>query len=369
MDIGEIRDKVAAGTLTRRELGRAMAAVGLATVAMPVGTRRGRAQEGEAILFTWAGNDDARLHTAYVEKHGAEPEYALFGDENEAFQKVRVGFAADVTAPCSPMVPQWRDAGLIQPIDTDRLTNWRDVFPSLTTLPGTQFEGQQWFVPNSWGRTSITYRTDMVDWEGEDSYGLLWDERYTGRLAVFDSVDETVFTAAIYAGVDPCNMGDEELDKVMALLEEQKKLLRFYATDETSIVQALASGEVVAALTWDSGFAQLRAEGHPVAYMTPKEGVETWCCGHVLLKDAPHPDKAYDLIDATISPETGLIYLTEFGMGHSNRAAFELVDDEVLEVAGLPRNPETLLNSGVMYCRFKDKDQVIERFDAMMAEF
>ena len=101
--------------------------------------------------------------------------------------------------------------------------------------------------------------------------------------------------------------------------------------------------------------------------MTPKEGVETWCCGMILLKDAPHPDKAYDLIDAELSSETGLFYLTEWGMGHSNKAAFDLVDDEVLEASGLPRNPETLLNSGVMYCRLKDKDHVIELFDALQA--
>ena len=84
-------------------------------------------------------------------------------------------------------------------------------------------------MPFGWGCTSVTYRTDLVEWDEEGSYGLLWDERYSGQLAVFDSVGETVFTSAIYAGVDPCNMSDADLDKVIGLLEKQKPLLRFYA--------------------------------------------------------------------------------------------------------------------------------------------
>ena len=370
MDINEFKDKQAAGTLSRRQINKAMAAAGLVMVAAPMAPRRAAADhDGEAIYFTWGGFDDPTLYKAYEEKHGVPPEYVFYADENEAFQKVRTGFTPDLVQPCSPMVSQWRDAGLIQAIDTSRLENWPDIFPVLKTLKGTQFDGEQWFIPTSWGRTSITYRTDLVDWEGEDSWALLWDERYKGRLAVFDSVDETLFITAIYAGVDPCNMSDADLDKVMGLLEKQKPLLRFYATDESSVTQALASGEVVAALTWDSGAAFLRAEGVPIRFMLPKEGVETWSCGICLIKDGPHPDKAYDMLDSMLSVDSALLYITEWGMGHSNQRAFELVSDETLAGLQLPRDPTELLESGVLYCRFKDKDEVIRRFQEMKAGF
>ena len=368
MDINQIKDRIAAGRMTRRDLNRVLASAGLATIAVPHGPRTARAQGGEAVSFTWAGNDVPELHGEYIAKHGAAPEFSIYADEYEAFAKVNTGYRPDVVQPCSPLVSQWRDAGLIQAIDTSRLSHWPDIFPILKDLPGTQFEGQQWFAPFSWGRTSVTYRTDMVEWEGEDSYGLLWDERFKGKLAVFDSVDETVFTAAIYAGVDPCDMGDAELDKVMALLAEQKSLLRFYATAESDSVQALAAGEIVAALTWDSGAAQLKAQGVPVHFMSPKEGVETWCCGLVLIKDAPHADKAYDLIDALLAPESGEFYISIYGTGHSNRVSFERVSDERLAELQLPRDPSGLLETGVMYCKFKDKDTVIERFEEMQAE-
>ena len=369
MDINEFKDKQAAGTLTRREINKALAAVGLAAVTMPALSRGASATSGEAVSFTWSGYDIPELYGSYEEKHGVPPEYVIFADENEGFQKVRAGFQPDLAHPCSPMVSQWRDAGLIQAIDTSRLSNWADVFPVLKTLPGTQFDGEQWYIPFDWGRTSITYRTDLVDWPGEDSWALLWDERYKGRLAVFDSIDETVFITAIYAGVDPCDMSDADLDKVMALLKQQKPLLRFYAETESSVTQALASGEVVAALTWDSGAAQLRADGIPVKFMIPKEGVETWSCGLILMKDARHLDKAYDLIDSMISVESGEFIISDYGMGHANQRAFDHMSDEVLAGLQLPRDPTELLQSGVLYCRFKDKDKVIERFQAMKAGF
>ncbi|MEE9251068.1 MAG: extracellular solute-binding protein [Alphaproteobacteria bacterium] len=370
MDINEFKDKLAAGTMTRREINKALAASGLVMFAAPYASRGAAAdEEGEAIYFTWAGLDEPTFYQPYVDKHGVPPDYVFYADENEAFQKVNVGFRPDLVEPCSPMVIQWRDAGLIKAIDTSRLANWPDVFPVLKSLPGTQFDGEQWFAPITWGRTSITYRTDLVDWEGEDSWALLWDERYKGRLAVFDSVDETVFITAIYAGVDPCNMSDADLDKVMGLLEKQKPLLRMYAEDEGSITQALASGEVVAALTWDSGAALLKADGIPVRFMLPKEGVETWACGICLIKDAPHPDKAYDVLDAMLSVDTALFYITEWGFGHANQRAFDLVSDETLAGLQLPRDPTELLESGVLYCRFKNKDKVIERFQTMKAGF
>lgn len=371
MEINEFKDRRAAGTLTRRDINKALAAVGIVSLAAPFASRAAAAatDSGEAVSFTWSGYDVPELYKSYTEKNGASPDYVIYADENEAFQKVRIGFRPDLVHPCSPMVSQWRDAGLIQAIDTSRLSNWPDVFPVLKGLKGTQFNGEQWFMPFGWGRTSITYRTDLVDWSGEDSWALLWDERYKGRLAVFDSVDETVFITAIYAGVDPCNMSDADLNKVMALLEKQKPLLRFYAEDETSITQALASGEVVAALTWDSGVAQLKADGVPVRFMLPKEGVETWSCGMVLIKEAPHPDKAYDLLDAMISADSGEFLIKEYGMGHSNKRAFDRVSDEVLAGLQLPRDPTELLASGVLYCRFKDKDTVIDRFQTMKAGF
>jgi len=361
----EIVERLSAGRLSRRELLSALAAVGVGTVMLPA--RRALAQSGdEATLFTWSGYEIEGLHGGYNKKHGVFPEFTFFADEDEAFQKMLAGFTPDVPHPCSYNVGRWREAGLLQPIDTSRLSNWGDVISSLKDIDGTQFDGQQFFVPFDWGNTSILYRTDLVELE-EESWSLMWDERYSGRLATFGSIDETVPYAAIYAGVDPYNMSDEDLKKVRELLRKQRPLIRFYASDETTIEQALAAGEIVAGSTWNGSVAALAAQGLPVAFLKPKEGIMTWVCGLTLHKDAPNIDKAYDLIDSMLSVEAGVTMLTEVGYGHANAKAFEKVDDATLEAVGLQRDVEAFLASGVFSRQFKNRDAVTAMFEEVKA--
>jgi spermidine/putrescine transport system substrate-binding protein len=331
----------------RRALNRSLAAAGLALVALPLVPRRARAEE-QAIYYTWAGYDVPEFWPAYVEKHGVPPEIPLFADNEEAFTKIRAGFVVDVTFPCSSMIPRWRDAGLLQPIDTARLSNWPDIFDELKTLEGTQAEGRQWFVPVDWGQTSITYRTDLVDLNGaEESWSLLWDERYAGKLAMLGAAEDAWWCAAIYAGIDTAHVDAAGMAVVRDLLKRQRPLLREYSSDMTSIEQSLASGELVAAMTWNSSPLQLRQEGVAVKFANPKEGALTWCCGLVLLENAPHLDKALDLIDAHIDARSGTYEIVNFGYGHANRKAFDPVPEADLLARGLSKNPLEILARGV----------------------
>ena len=116
-------------------------------------------------------------------------------------------------------------AGLIQPIDVSRLSNWPDPYPMMKERPGTIFGGEHYFVPWDWGWISITYRTDLVDID-EKSYSLLWDERYAGKLAVIDGVGDTGFIAAIYVGMDPDHISLDDIAELKELLKKKKPLLR-----------------------------------------------------------------------------------------------------------------------------------------------
>ncbi len=365
MERNEMMDRVASGTLRRRDLLKSLAALGIGVAVMPLIPGRASAAE-QATLFTWDGYEVAELHKAYNKKNGEAPGFAIFADEDEAFQKMRAGFTPDVSHPCSYNVPRWRDAGLLQAIDTKRISNWGDVISSLKTIDGTQKDGKQWFVPFDWGNTSILYRTDLVDIK-EESWGLMWDERYKGRLSTFGSIDETVPYAAIYAGIDPYNMSDGDMAKVRALLKKQRPLIRFYAEDETSIEQAMAAGEIVAGSTWNSSAAALKSQGLSVKFMNPKEGIMTWVCGLVLLKEAPNVDKAYDLIDGMLAPDAGAFMIEDYGYGHANGKSFDLVSDDVIQAAGLSRDVEAFLKKGIFSKQFKDRDAVTAMFEEVKA--
>ena len=332
---------------SRRRLLRGLGALGLSAVAVPM-VRRPAAAADEAIYFTWGGFDVPELFGPYIDRYGAPPDFPVFADAEEAFNKLRSGFVVDVVHPCASDTPRWRDAGLIQPIDTGKLSFWGGVFPKLKSMPGIQADGQQWFVPFDWGQTSVTYRTDMVDLGGEEeSWGILWDERYAGKVAMLGAAEDAWYCAAIYAGVDVNNVTDEDLAKVRELLERQRPLVRVYSSDTTSLEQALASGELVAAMTWNETPTNLIGQGVPVKFANPKEGALTWSCGVVLHKDAPNYDKAHDAIDALISPEVGEFLINEYGYGHANLLSFDRVSEERLAELGLSRDPMDIIDRGI----------------------
>ena len=165
--------------------------------------------------------------------------------------------------------------------------------------------------------------------------------------AMIGAAEDAWYCAAIYAGVDVNNVTDDDLVKVRELLERQRPLVRMYSSDLTSVEQALASGEIVAAMTWNESPVNLKSQGIPVKFANPKEGALTWCCGVVLHKDAPNYDKAHDAINALISPEVGEYVINAFGYGHANLLAFDRVDEERLGELGLSREPMQIIDRGI----------------------
>ena len=343
--IGSLRE----GRMSRRAFSKSLLASGLGMVAVPVvGGRALAAPEDQATVFTWGGYDTEELFGSYVEKHGETPNFATFGGSEEALTKMRGGFVVDLSHPCNQSLPRWVKTGLFQPIETSRLSNWPNVIPGLVDLPGNDAEGGNvWMAPFDWGQTSITYRTDLVELEGDESWDILWDKRYKGRLGSLASGGDAWWCGAIKAGV-PFEELDtpEAFDKIAKVMREQRPLIRTYTDDTTTLEQALAAGEMVAAMTWNSSAALLKADGVPIRFADPKEGALTWVCGLVMHKDAPKPDLAYDAIDAMLSVDVGEFMIGEWGYGHSNATAFEAFTQEKLAELGLSSRPKEILEAG-----------------------
>ena len=338
----DLIELAAAGRMNRRQFLRHLASVGLAASTFPLVGRRARAAV-DLTHFTWAEYDNPAFHPKFVEKYGGSPEFSFFGEEEEALQKLRSGFTPDLAHPCTSNVRRWKDAGVLKPIDVSRLERWDDIFPSFKTIKGVKIDGEVYHVPWDWGNETILYRADLVDIE-EESYSLLLDERYKGRMSIFDSAETTTGIAGLLAGVrDPFDQTDEEIARTREVLRKIHPNLRFYWTDSTQIEQALASGELVASTAWNESVVNLRAQGLDVRYMRPKEGAFTWVCGLAMVRNGPgSEDQAYDFLDAMLDPKSGKMLIEQFGYGHSNRKTFELVDAARLEELGIANVDEMM---------------------------
>jgi spermidine/putrescine-binding protein len=142
--------------------------------------------------------------------------------------------------------------------------------------------------------------------------------------------------------------------------------MRFYWTDSTQIEQAMASGELVAATTWNESVLKLQNQGIPVAYMTPKEGILTWVCGLSLLSGGTgDEDQKYDFLNAMLSVESGKQLIEQYNYGHSNRKAMESVDPALLKQLGIDNAEQRLETT-----RFFDEipPATRERMNAMLEQ-
>lgn len=354
MSLDEFKGALKEGALTRRDVAKVLASVGIATVSMPVVQRSALAEEGWLYVFTWNGYELPELHAAFTEKYNREPDVSFFADNDEALEKIRAGFDADIVCPSGSTVIRWIDAGLVQPIDISRLSNWPDMFSQLQNIRGaTDDEGNHYYAPWSWGNSSIVFRTDLApEYVGQENHTwkILWDPKYAGRVAMRDNWAGTTIPAGLIAGVkDPFAMTDEEIEDVRKLLMEQRELNKFYWSSEVDAQTAVASGELVAMYAWNSAYAQLKAEGVPVEYMIPKEGLLTWVDGHMLTNSYIGTDEQrYDYLDASLSPETGVFMIEEYAYGAANKVSYELVDPAVLETLG-QTDPESILAGSLWF--------------------
>ena len=371
----DVVEQLATGQMSRRQFNQSLMALGAAMVMMPMGSRSAFAgSDDHPTVFTWEGWDVPELHQPYLAKHGESPNIAIFGDEEEAFAKMRAGFKVDLTQPCTYKVPIWKDAGIIEPIDTSRLSTWDDIIPSLKTIPGTYEGSNQYFFPTDWGLTSVLYRADLApEYVDNESWGILWDPKYKGRLSMADSLIDGVMVAAIYIGAkDPFNMTDDEMAKTRAALKEQLPLMRYYWTSPADIEQALASGELVATSAWNSSYAALKKEGLDVRYTSPKEGAMTWVCGFCLMSDHDPAklDRIYDYLDAYASVESGVFALTEYGYGHGNINAFAKVEQDspgLLKELGYSVNVNETLNAGIFQAPMGNEPALQAMFEEVKA--
>ncbi len=355
VNVKEVKDRILSGDMSRREFTKTLTALGLTTAMMPLIPGKANAA-GKIMYFTWGGYDDPAFWQKYEAKHGGAPDVSFFASEDEGLAKVRSGYKASVGHPCSDTFPRWVRAGITESMDISRLQYWDDLWPELSSLTD-QYDanGNVLFAPFDWGNSSVAFRTDLApEYVGNPSWEILFDEKYAGRLATYNSPGAGAAVTGLILGFDHEDLfapSDEQIAQLRAKWAEQRPLLRYYWDDQTSAEQGLASGELVAAYSWNEAPVRLKRQGLPVEYMNPKEGILFWVCGLTRFGNGHgggDDEAIYDFVNEMMSPEVGKYVYEEWGYGHSNMKAAEMADPAILEEVNLS-NPGEMMAGGIFF--------------------
>ncbi|KJZ20068.1 ABC transporter substrate-binding protein [Loktanella sp. S4079] len=295
------------------------------------------AQDADLLVFDYSGFEDAAFHSAYIEQHGDSPSFSFFGDEDEAFQKIRAGFQADVAHICAGSVSKWSESGIIEAWDVSKIPAYADLDSNLT---GTDVAAGEdvFFIPTDFGSTAIAYNPEQVPADDVASLQVFKDPAYAGRLTLPDNVDDAYALAYLATGVDNwTNATDEQFEAASTWLREVHPNLRTYWTDPAELAQLLSSGEVLISWAWNETYPTMVDEGRPIGFQREAtEGSSLWLCGYVNLVDGQGTeDKAYDYMNAMLA-QASVVPLLDAGYGSSNAVALNAaVSEEDLVASGL----------------------------------
>lgn len=295
----------------------------------PVGTLED--EPGGLQVFEWSGFELEELWEPYKEAvPDPDPQYTFMTAPDQALARIAGGFQTDLVHPELSFLQDFVDLGQFQEWDTSRIENFSELNPAL--VGAGQIDGRQYAIPLDWGFVSALYRADEVEPE-EDSFAILWDERYAGRISWHDHPWMLAIAGYVEGVSNPWDMSDEELEEIKNLMIDRKRLIRNLWVSTTDMYQDIVSGSVWITYAWPDALVATRAEGVDTVYMFPKEGAISWVEGFILSAETENFLHAHEYANAWASEQTGRWLMENYAYGHSNtNIDTSGIDPELLEV-------------------------------------
>ena len=295
---------------------------------------------GSLTVLDWAGYD---AFDFWVDFQNTYPKvtvnFEIGASDADIYSKMKAGDQADIFHPYTGWLQFYVDEGLVEEIDTSRLTNWDKVPDSFKKIG--QINGKQYFLPWDWGFTSILYRTDKVP-EGVDSWAALMNPKFKGHVSTWDDGPGAVTVSAYIHGWDETKITPEQLATIKEEWIQQRDVNLFYWAGEPELVDAMANGDVWVAYAWQGAYATLLGQGVPVAYANPKEGRNSWVGVYGIRKGSQNYDLALKFLDAKLAAATGNNVVNLFYYGHSNQDVMNGITDPTLKQAFSIDDPNIL---------------------------
>src|ERR1700736_2733233 len=171
-------------------------------------------------LLVWEGYADPSFIGAFEESHHCKVVASYMGTSDELVAKLRGGSASnyDVISPSSDVASSIVRAGLAAPLELSKIPAYGQLSAKLRDSAIVKQNNQVYGVPFVWGPNPLLYDTTAFA-KAPDSWGILWDAKYGGKVSVWDELS-TIYMAAQVLGYDKpdpsqlYNLSDAQLEAV-----------------------------------------------------------------------------------------------------------------------------------------------------------
>jgi spermidine/putrescine transport system substrate-binding protein len=285
-------------------------------------------------IISWADYVPAELIAQFKQETGIQVEVTLSNNE-EMISKLRAtgGAGFDLAQPSQDrIVSAQREFGIYKPLDLSKV-KLEQFVPSLldTTRKNTTLDGKVYGLPYLWGTDGLVVNTKRAK---ASDYLDLCKPELKGKTAV-RLRRPTMMAFAFALGKDPFALyGDPKaysalMDQVGQTMIACKANLKFFYDNKDQLLNGIRSGEVVAAMMWDTGGWKLNRENPDIQYFAPKSGALGWLDTFALPAKGRNDAGAYAWINFTMRPEIAAKITKAVGSFTASQGADQLVDPKL----------------------------------------
>ncbi|HZY30741.1 MAG TPA: spermidine/putrescine ABC transporter substrate-binding protein, partial [Candidatus Methylomirabilis sp.] len=297
-------------------------------------------QVQELNIYNWSTYIAPDTIPNFEEQYNVKVNYDLFGDNEELLAKIQPGNPGyDIIVPTDYMVTAMINLGLLEELNHDNIPNMANVHP--TFLDPDYDPGNAHCLPYQWGTMGLGYNITATGGE-IDSWSVMFDEKYAGRISWLDDPRSVIGIALLYLGFSMNTTDPGEIEQAKQLMVEHKQLVAAFAPDTGQIL--LDEGEVDIAHEWSGDIFQIMEENPDIRYVIPKEGSMVWTDNMCIPKGAPHKELAEQFINYILDPQVGADLSNYIRYGTPNQASLPLINEEDLNNPGIYPPEETMAN-------------------------
>jgi spermidine/putrescine transport system substrate-binding protein len=335
--------------VSRRSFLKTSAALGLGAIASPAIVSNALSSSGELSILNWDDELPDPVIPDFEKATGIKVNSTPFSQNEEQINKLQAtgGSGFDLCQPTHDRAPQFKDIGVLQPLD-DKRVQLDLVIPSLlkASTANWTWDGKLYHVPHCWGTEAISWRNDLTKIAPDDlSFGTLWNEEYKGKVQ--GRPHSLLLGIGLWmdgTGKLPTNRmldafkNEDQMKKIYdVLLKEaidRKAWIKQFWDSADNTKSGLISNGVVIGQTWDGPVISLKKAGKPISYQAPKEGAIGWVDGWSLSKASKNVDQAYAFLNYLHSPEGAAKVAEGSGYNPSGVGADKLLSDKARGIFG-----------------------------------
>ena len=311
-------------------------ATATSTAASGVPTELGEG-EGELNIIAWAGyaengSTDPTVDwvTPFENDTGCKVNVKIGNTSDEMVELMQTGEYDGVSA-SGDATTRLIEGGEVEPVDTDLIPNYADVFEGLKLQPWNSKDGQAYGVPHGRGANLLVYNTEAFPTAPDSIKVMFEDSAASGHLSVYDSpiyiADAAIYLMATKPDLkitNPYALDQTQFDAAIDALKTQKDMVSQYWALYTDQQNELESGTVLAGTTWQVIVGLAEADGAKIGAVKTKEGATGWSDTWMISSKAKHPNCMYMWMNHIISPEANAAVAEWFGEAPSNAKACAL---------------------------------------------